>query len=144
MAKIHSFSTHSTFPINWKSDLKKEEHAEVDDSCPVRSCAPILQNTSSVYAKSPDDRNVPAQGCSKNFLEFEPDILEFEETSPSSHWRKDFCCNICPEKLKQSSVLKDHLLTHRNEQPFKCDVYSKSFKISGNLKKLVQIIHTGE
>ncbi len=64
--QVHSFNTNPTFAINWKSDLKKEEHSKVEESNPVRSCASIIQHTSSVKAEIPGmDRIVPLLGSSK-------------------------------------------------------------------------------
>ncbi len=138
--QVHSFSTNPTFSIHWKSHLKKEEHAEVEDSKLVRSCASILQqHTSSVKAESPDMGRILPLLHSSRILK----TTSSKKKAPSHHVAKVLSCEICAKKFKKSCDLTIHLRVHTGERPFKCDICSKCFSQRGNLKRHVQI-HTDE
>ena len=44
-------------------------------------------------------------------------------------------CTICFKKFKKTYNLKQHLLIHTNDKPFKCDTCGKAFVQKSNLTK---------
>ena len=44
-------------------------------------------------------------------------------------------CTICLKKFKKTYNLKQHLLIHTNDKPFKCDTCGKAFVQKSNLTK---------
>ena len=44
-------------------------------------------------------------------------------------------CTICLKKFKKTYNLKQHLLIHANDKPFKCDTCGKAFVQKSNLTK---------
>ena len=57
-------------------------------------------------------------------------------------------CKICnkEQSLKYVHTWKRHFLTHSSEEsrPHKCNLCSKTFVQSGNLKKHIQSVHKNE
>ena len=70
------------------------------------------------------------------------DFGEENQNLPIKLGAEKFGCPFCPKIMIQSSIMKEHILTHAGQKQ-KCDVCAKSFSRKSDLKRHV-MTHTGE
>ena len=70
------------------------------------------------------------------------DFGEENQNLPIKLGAEKFGCPLCPKIMIQSSIMKEHILTHAGQKQ-KCDVCAKSFSRKSDLKRHV-MTHTGE
>ena len=52
-------------------------------------------------------------------------------------------CNLCEKELNSYSSLRNHMMIHTGEKPYKCDVCGKVYRRIGRMKRC-QLLHAGE
>jgi len=80
----------------------------------------------------------------QNVIEEEPtEEVKVIESALSEHpiIIDHLTCTICFKKFKKTYNLKQHLLIHTNEKPFKCELCDKKFVQKANLTKH-RLVHT--
>ena len=80
-------------------------------------------------------RAYECEKCKKSFTS-NSNMRHHQTFCPAVTHYKQFSCNLCPKKFKGGNLLKLHLFSHENIEPFKChfETCSKSFKHKKSLK----------
>ena len=52
-------------------------------------------------------------------------------------------CNLCEKELNSHSSLRNHMMIHTGDKPYKCDVCGKVYRRIGRMKSC-QLLHAGE
>ncbi|XP_023212779.1 zinc finger protein 99-like isoform X1 [Centruroides sculpturatus] len=113
----------------WEFLLRRhrKEH-EIENQIQIDNKKFELQS-SSKYLLEPVEQWKPFQCdiCGKRVMTFSR--LEMHHKTHSS-----YTCKICEKEFRQESHLRNHLIMHSEDRPFKCDICNKRFKTKCNWK----------
>src|SRR6218665_176772 len=80
-----------------------------------------------------DERPFPCNKCNKSF-KFKSDLGRHIAYHNKVERGEGIVCNICKSLYVNRHVLKQHMMIHTGEKPFKCTLCDKQFRLKTNLR----------
>ena len=132
--------------INWKTGKEKTHPCRGDEMEEGRTkkwkcgqCGILVKSMQS-HMKHHEKRDLAAQESKvkNNVRKMHNFLIEEKEREGAT----DFQCDQCQKYLGSRGALKNHMLIHLTEKPFKCKSCGKEFNQNGNLKAHVKRYHS--
>lgn len=154
------FARSETGPVNVRSPLASAEELDCsvqlecvlpDTSLDLGDCAVTNTSLTMDSASTTGQAKIMVCDTSKEllattnvqtlFLQKEEDIKDAKKSCEIDNIGREKICRICNKQFKKLFNLKQHIRTHTNERPLKCDHCEKRFNDRSSMNKHSRTVH---